>query len=155
VDGQQVHRKERKHQSDTADDSRSKRAGMGEFHVESEDAQNQQNEKRIGLNDAGEKFFTAGHFLLGNDRMRERNFCSAAVEPGDGGPVQLREQIFLGGGHDINELAIQSFLVAKRLGIGDGSGGEFDVAAALAGIAAQIGQRVVDNFLAEGVVNLN
>ena len=37
-------------------------AGMSEFGVEAEDADNQQDEKRVGRDDAGEKFLARGQF---------------------------------------------------------------------------------------------
>ena len=87
--------------------------------------------------------------------MGQGQFRAAAVETRERPAVQLSQQIFFRGGDDINEFAVQRFFVTERFRIGDRGHGQVDVAPAFASIAAQIGQRVVDDFLTQGIVNLH
>ncbi len=155
IDGQHVHREEREHKSDGAEHARREHAGMREFRVEPEDADNQKDEKDVWLHDAREEFFARGHFARDDDRMRESELRLGAVEARDGAAVELREQIFGRGGDEIDELAVERFFFAEGFGVGDGGGGEFGVASALADVAAQVGGGIVDDFFAQRVVNLH
>ena len=52
-------------------------AGMRELGVEAQGADDQQNEKYVGLDDAGKKFFATGHIARDDYGMRQRELSAS------------------------------------------------------------------------------
>ena len=125
---------------------------MRELGVQAEHANQQQDEKRVGLDDACEKALSRGHRQSGDLRTRQRELGRPPAKTRDRAAVQFSEQRLAGVGDQIAQSAIHGFPFGERLRISDGGFGQRDVAAAALGIAAQVGGGVVE-LLFERVVN--
>ena len=68
---QHVHREKRQDERDAADHARREHSGMRKLNVEAENTDDQQNEEHVGLDDSREEFFACGHFVRGDNRLRE------------------------------------------------------------------------------------
>src|SRR6185437_15244535 len=75
---QHVHGEKRQYQRDYSNHARREHSRMRKLGVKAEDADDQQNKKRVRLHDAVEKFLAAAHFVRFDHGLREISFC---VEP--------------------------------------------------------------------------
>src|SRR4051794_713787 len=110
---------------------------MREFGVETEHANNQQDEENVGLDDARKKLLSRGELKRHTQRVRERKLHLRAVKASDFASIKLAQQIILGIGDEIDELALQRFLFCESFGFGDRGLRQRRIAAALFREAAQ------------------
>src|SRR5215469_12599203 len=103
---------------------------MSEFHIETKDTDEKQDEKRVGLDDAVEKLLAAAHLMNFDDRIRKLERLLRTVETRDCAAVQLSEQGAGVRSDEINEMAVQRFLFAEGFRIGDRGNGERHITAA-------------------------
>src|ERR1700734_2469622 len=87
--------------------------------------------------------------------MRQRELHGASIKTRNRAAIELREQIFARATNDVYKLAVERFLVTESFRVGDRGSRQIGVSPALAGVGAQIGCRVIYDFLAQRVVDLN
>src|SRR5580704_3592674 len=126
---------------------------MGEFGVQAENSDEQQNEKHIGFDDAGEKFLACGKLEFLARVVGEGELLRFAVEAGDFAAVEFVKQVILVIADEVDEMAIQGLFFGERAGFGNGSFGELWIAVAFFGKAAQERGGIVVDFLAQDLVD--
>ena len=94
VNRQHVHGEQGQHQRDHTHHARSEGSRMREFGIEAQNADDQQNKKCVGLNDARKKLLARGHLDGGDDGMRQSELHSGSVKARNRTAVELREQVF-------------------------------------------------------------
>src|ERR1700722_6764514 len=89
---------------------------MRKFRIKPQHTDEQQNKKRIRLDDTRQEFLTRRQFewYKSGVRKRQRNFAS--IKPRDRASIQLPQQILAGAGDQIDHLVIQRLFFRERLG---------------------------------------
>src|SRR5579864_9622228 len=93
---------------------------MGEFGVEAEDADDQEHEEHVWLDDTRKELLTAGKFKGCEPGVGKRKFCFAAIESRDLTAIELAQQAVGRGSDEVDELAVEGFFVGKGFGVSDG-----------------------------------
>ncbi len=149
-----MHREKRQDKSNATDHSRREHSGMRKLNIEAKNSYDQQNKKNIGLDDSCQELLSSGHFVRGDDGLRQSQLKLRAVEARDCAPVEFCEQVFPVGSYQVHELAVESFFFAESFGIGNGSGCKLRVTPPLRDVTAQVGGRFVHDFLVQRLVYL-
>src|SRR5262249_55874002 len=85
---QQLHGIQSEQRADSANHAGSDYSGMGKFGVQAENANDQQDEEYVGLNDSGEEFLPPGQFKLRQGVVVQGQLCRFSVEARDFAAVQ-------------------------------------------------------------------
>src|SRR6266849_8138492 len=101
-----MHGVEREDEADSADDTGRHHAGVGEFGVQAENAEDEEDKENIGLDDAREKFLPSGELEGHVHGIGERKLDLGAVEASDLTAIELAEEIVFGISDEIDELAV-------------------------------------------------
>ena len=142
---------------DSANHARREHARMRELRVEPQHADNQQNEENVRLHDAREKLLAAGHFTTCTITGCESASCMVdAIEARDRAAIELRDSNCSGEeAINIDQLAVERFLLAERFRVGHRRRRQLHIASALAHVAAQVRVASLRIFLRERFVNLH
>jgi hypothetical protein len=140
---QQMHRVQGQNQRDPANYARREQTGMGKFGVQPQNADDQQNEKHIGLYQPGKKSLPRRHFKILNTGLRQFECYPGAIKPGDGAAVELLQQRSGRWRHHVDQLAVESFLLAEGLRVGHRGGRQVHVPSAAGNVATQVRGRFV------------
>src|SRR5215471_5229178 len=150
---QQLHGIQSEQRADSANHAGSDYSGMSKFGVQAENANDQQDEEYVGLNDSGEEFLPPGQFKLRQGVVVQGQLCRFSVEARDFAAVQGMQE-FVSVGHDhIDQVGVQRLFCGECPRLSDGGLRKFGIAAAFFGETTQEGSGIVVQFAAENFVH--
>ena len=152
---QDVHGVKRQQQADAANDARREQSRMCEFRVETQHAENQQNEKNVRLHNPRQKPLAQGQLKGRAHGVAQFQFRLRAVKSFDRAPIELVEEFLGRRNNQIDELAVERFFLGESFRIGHGCLGQRHVAPALAGKASQVSRGIIRDFSPQRFVNLH
>src|SRR6266481_7839062 len=120
-----MHRVERQHRANSADHARGDHAGVSEFGIEAQDADEKQEKENIRVNDTGQEFLTRGEMKFVQAVIFEGEFYGFTVEALDLTAVQLLQEVRVVAGDQINQMPCERFVLGERLRVGHRSFGKF------------------------------
>ncbi len=153
--GQQVQGEGRDQDEDDAHGSGNDRAGMIEFGVKRERADGEQDEGDVRVHQIVEDVFLERHAERRDGLAGELEGDFLSVEALEAFAVDLAEEIFFAGGHVVDQVLRESFLLGEGFGFEHRAFGDFDVAAAPGGDGAHEGGGIVLDFALHLVVGLD
>ena len=151
---QQIESEHRDQNEDDANRSGNNRARMIEFGIEREEANGEQDENDVGVHQIIEDLFLQRHAEGHNGLARELQGDLLATEALEAFALHLAEKIVLAGGHIVDEMLRERFLIGEGLGFEYGAYGNFNVAASSGDDRAHESGGIILNFALHFVVDL-